>query len=321
MEVVQFEALKDSFATYLDYTNARLCSATPETKKTKDQNGMEIVYYQIPFMYNYGSHEKRVLNEFLIEGCEMYSKDGIITKPNARGGNDYSILVKFDNANDDHCKFVEAMKAIHFGTAHILNACKGQVKLYNFTPNMAEATGLKSPIYIARDEMTGEIIQGKAASMFLKLFSRGKPPMVEQTLFTDPSEEKIPWHLLNTVEMKFIPLIHVKRIYIGGGKASIQMEIISAIVTNITPKNTTTKQLSTINKLNASNPNIKDIVGGQIAKLKLERQDQLVSTNPAPVTTNAPESTFIGIQKPTMSDFTANPTPRETIMMPNIQLS
>jgi hypothetical protein len=76
--------------------------------------------------------------------------------------------------------------------------------------------------------------------------------------------------------MKFIPLIQFKRIYVGGGKASIQMQITSAIVTEIRSRGSTTLQTSTLQRLHEARPNLTDTVSAQLAKLSLDRQDQLL---------------------------------------------
>jgi hypothetical protein len=196
---------------------------------------------------------------------------------------------------------IQCINEIHGGCAYILYTLKGQVKLPHFNKDMAEATGLKNPIYRPRDEVTGDIIPGRAPSMFLKLFSRGKPPMLEQSLFTDLVGNPIPWKLLEGVEMKFIPLLHIKRMFIGGGKASIQMEVLSAVVTYVKPKGTTSKQDATMNRLKANRPELQDIVAAQIAKINHDRQDQLlVSQN---FQSSSQEDT---LEQPTFSNITPN---------------
>jgi hypothetical protein len=228
-------------------------------------------------MYNFGNPiENRVLNEFIIEGCEMDSKFGIQSKPGVSGRLEHSIMCTFDGNNGDHARFLETLGTIHAGCAYILGQVKGAVKLFNFNPDMAEATGLKNPVYHPRDAVTGAVLQGRNPSMFLKLFSRGKPPMVEQTLFTGLDTKPIPWTLLTGVEMKWIPLLHVKRIYVGGGKGSIQLEVISAVVTAIRARNTETRQTGTIDRLKAARPELQDAVAAQLAKLTATRQEQLL---------------------------------------------
>lgn len=272
----------ETFVPYDRYTSARL-TCTPSEQKTIPGTGPQAnppsapqYYYQIPLMYNFGTTENRILNDFKFEGCEMSSSYGIQSKPGPSGRMDHSIMSRFDMNDKEQTAFIDKMGEVHSGCAYILQQMKGAVKLYNFNAQMAEATGLKSPIYRARDEMTGEIVQGRAPSIFLKLFSRGKEPFVEQTLFTDLDGKPIPWALLKNVEMKFIPLLHIKRIYIGGGKASIQMEVVSAIVTSVRARNTATQQTTTLERLKQARPELIDMVSGQLAKLTIERQDQLL---------------------------------------------
>ena len=277
----QQAAPAQTYSTYTDYTNTRL-TCTPSEQKTIPGTGPQATppsapsyYYQIPLMYNFGTGDNRILNDFLFEGCEMETAFGIQSKPGQSGRVEHSIMCRFDSANPEHNGFIESVGQIHGGCAFILHQMKGAVKLYNFNKDMAEATGLKNPVYRARDEVTGDVIPGRAPSMFLKLFSRGKPPMVEQTLFTEPNGKIIPWALLQGVEMKFVPLIHVKRIYVGGGKASIQMEVVSAVVTSIRARNTASRQTNTMQRLTQARPELTDTVAAQLAKLTTDRQDQM----------------------------------------------
>lgn len=307
-EATQPTQLNQDYSTYTDFTVTRL-SCTPSEQKTIPGTGPQATppsppqyYYQIPLMYNFGTAENRILNEFLFEGCEMDTQFGIQSKPGQSGRVEHSIMCRFDANNQEHNRFIESVGQIHAGCAYILAQMKGAVKLYNFnatSPQMAEATGLKNPVYRARDEVTGEVIQGRAPSMFLKLFSRGKAPMVEQTLFTGLDGKPIPWALMQGVEMKFIPLIHVKRIYVGGGKASIQMEVVSAVVTSIRARNTTSRQMGTIQRLQHARPELADTVAAQLAKLTTDRQDQMLGGAVPP-----PPEQHAGTDQPTFAGIT-----------------
>lgn len=286
-EATQPNQVNQDYSTYIDFTVTRLSCTTSE-QKTIPGTGPQATppsppqyYYQIPLMYNFGTDENRHLKEFFFEGCELNTQFGIQSKPGQSGRIEHSVMCRFDSNNQEHNNFIEAVGQIHAGCAYILSQMKGSVKLYNFnasSPQMAEATGLKNPIYRARDEVTGEVIQGRSPSMFLKLFSRGKPPLIEQTLFTGLDGKPIPWALMKGVEMKFIPLIHVKRIYVGGGKASIQMEVISAVVTSIRARNTTSLQIGTIQRLQHARPELADSVAAQLAKLTIDRQDHMLDS-------------------------------------------
>lgn len=302
-ETTQQVPINTTYSTYINYTNNRL-SCTPAEQKTIPGTGPQANppsapqnYYQIPLMYNFGTNENKILNDFMLEGCEMDTGFGIQSKAGQSGRMEHSVMCRFDNNNPEHARWIETMGQLHGGCAYILSQMKGVVKLYNFNAQMAEATGLKNPVYRARDEVTGDVIQGRAPSMFLKLFSRGKGNMVEQTLFTGLDGKPIPWALMQNVEMKFIPLIHVKRMYIGGGKASIQMEVVSAIVTSIRARNSTTRQTDTIQRLQAARPELADTVAAQLAKLTIDRQDQMLGAPPAADqgTPTGDQPTFAGV--------------------------
>ncbi|CAH6420746.1 Hypothetical protein HVR_LOCUS1278 [uncultured virus] len=311
-ETTQIPQALPNFATYNDYTNTRL-SCTPPEQKTVPGTGPgtdkpPAFYYQVPLMYNFGTPEVRALNDFMFEGCEMETGFGIQSKPGQSGRLEHTVMVRFDSNNPEHTRLLESVGQIHAGCCFILQQYKGAVKLYDF--NATAPGGLfKSPVYRPRDDMTGDYIQGRAPSMFLKLFSRGKPPMVEQTLFTGLDGKPIPWTLLQGVEMKFIPLIHVKRIYVGGGKASLQMEVVSAVVTSIRARNTTTRQMGTIQRLQQSRPELIDTVAAQIAKLTIDRQDQMLGV-PSPAVEQAAggteQPTYAGIA-PTVQRQPAQP--------------
>jgi hypothetical protein len=233
-------------------------------------------------MYDMGKDGRRALNDFLLEGCEMESAFGIQSKAAAGGRTEHSIMTRFDPNNEEHTRFLETMSQIHSGACYIVSQFKGPLKMFDFNA-AAPGQTFKSPVYRPRDELTGEYIQGRSPSMFWKLFVRGKPPMVEQTLFTGLDSKPIRWEYLQGVEMKFIPLIHVKNIYVGGGKCSLQMEVVSAIVTSVRARNTTTRQTATIDRLRAARPELVDQVAGQLAKLTMDRQDQMLGAPPMDV--------------------------------------
>lgn len=268
--------------SYDEYNVTRVSATSPETK-TVPNTGPNAVppspaqtYYQIPLMYNYGTDEKKKIDDFIVEGCELTSDRGIVTKTGQNNKVEHSVMVKFDINNPECAKFMKTIEDIHLGCAYILGQMKGPVKLFTFDYKNPAATGFKSPLYEPRDEATGEKIQGRAPSMFMKLFSRGSGPFAEQSLFTDLEGKPIPWSLLEAVEMKFIPLIHIKRIYIGGGKAILQMEIKSAIVTSVKARNSASTQTDTLNKLKSARPELVDQVQSMLAKLAADRQDILL---------------------------------------------
>lgn len=317
---MQSNQTTETYITYENFEPEQL-TCTPPEKKAIPNLVPEQNYYQIPLMYNRGNTDVKNIDQFMLEGCVFESSFGIQTKPGPGGKIDNSIMCRLKTSNPGHLKFITTFNAIHRRCADILAPAKGTVKMPHFRATDPEATGLKSPIYRAIDETTGSPIEGRDPSIFFKLFSRGKEPYGEQTLFTNLKGEQIPWSLLKNVDLKFIPLIHVKRIYIGSGKASIQMEVISAIILEARARNTATQQMTTMKRLQEENPDLVDSVSAQLAKLATDRQDQMLgvpsSGTPVPVGANQP--TFTGIVPSNQeSRVTMTSLPESKIIVPNL---
>ena len=149
---------------------------------------------------------------------------------------------------------------------------------------------------------TGKHAEGQNPSKFFDLINQGKEGSVfhRQTLFTLPTTDekdlinmfpdpksvdpttgkatktrfpggRIPWDYLKGVEMKFIPLIRFKPIFIGQ-KASEKFQIESAIVTSLISSGSVTKQKVTIDKLKTAKPNLLSTLQSQIERLSIQDQ-------------------------------------------------
>lgn len=295
-----------TYVSFTDYTTQALSCTPPEKKTVPNTGGQtgkpEQNYNRIALMYDMGKDGKRAVNDFLLEGCEMESSIGIQSKLAQNGVSmEHSLMCRFDPNNEEQMRFLEVMGQIHAGSCYIVGQFKGPLKMFDFNPQAPGQT-FKSPVYRPRDELTGEFIPGRSPSMFWKLFSRGKPPMVEQTLFTDLEGKAIPWTLLQGVEMKFIPLIHIKNIYCGGKGCSLQIEIVSAIVTSIRARNTAVRNTATLQRLREARPELADQVAGQLAKLTLDRQEQMLGVQAVGALANTADTdegqpTFAGITR------------------------
>lgn len=328
------------YVRYDEYQSSKLF-ATPNEQKTIPGTGPGTdkpagYYHVIPNMYNYGTDENRILNDFLLEFPEVTSPRGIESKKNQSGRMEHSIMIRFDPGNAEHSRLIQVLTQLHRDEAQVLGGKKGAVGLRTFDPNNPVATGMKELVYYPYDKMTGELIEGRAPSMYIKMFTRGEGAMKEQTLFTAPpvDGEKpvvVPWELLYSAELTFVPLMLVKRIYIGGGKASIQMEMQSAIITGVRARNTASLQTATMERYAQSRPDLADAVSAQLAQLKMDRQDQLLML-PATDTSGKEDennnqqehSTFSGVTPtntgamqnytqpaPNMQDFTAGAPTRQ----------
>lgn len=237
-------------------------------------------YYEIPFKYRYGDR----IDDFLMEWPEVHSMGGLTEKIGLSGRPEFSIMVPLPNKGQTQV-VLEKLNLIHKAACKFVYQKKGIVKMFDFDAEKPGAS-FKNPIYYFRDKTTGEYIAGRDPAMFVKCFKRGFGAMEESTLFHRPvkvmkdgkqiiSYEPIPWALVKNTEMRFIPLMHIRRISIVSGKASIQMEMVSAIVTYVAGRGTTSRQTDTLEQLVNTDASLISSLEEQIAKLTMARQSLL----------------------------------------------
>ncbi len=267
---------------YTNFIGSHIHGNEPVPKSFESQNG-KVSYQEIPLTYNYGSEEAPIIDSCYFECPEVLSYGGIQSEcktlpPKNEGDAPYiqekhSMMFTF-NLQDAECvACLDKWDQLHTGSAKALENYKGKVKMYSFT---AEHPGelYKHPIYYKMDTNTCERVKGRNPTIWVKL-NHWKN---NRTLFTDLDENPIDWDLLRDVEVKMIPLIHVEKIYIGGGKASLQIKLVSAVVTDIVPINTRTRQTRTIDRLK-KRKGLANNVAAQLATLRMEKQDSLDSGN------------------------------------------
>ena len=277
--------IRDGYFQYSNYTNQRLTPLSPSSLTINADDGKVLEMFLIALNGMYGPDERTYNDDFLFEFCEVTSEKGIQSRKNGKKI-EHSMMVKFKDHNDEHVKCVNSLEQLYLGAAHILHAYRNKVKLHDFVKEKPKE--LKPIVYRPRDEL-GQYVQGVSKSMFLKLIGGDS-----KTLFTPPidprrKDEKgriipvppIEWSRLSNVEVTFIPLMRIKDILVNTGltKASIRMEMVSAIVTGVKLKNSESRQISSIMRLNQERPNIVDTVDQQIAKINLLKQDQLLDAN------------------------------------------
>lgn len=247
-------------------------------------------YHEIPAKYNYGTLEEPIYDELLIEGPEMYSEYGIVERE-YNGKKTLSMSARLQTkTNPEHEEFKKAIIRIYLKFVLALDKIKGAVGIPGFMPSLPINTGFKSPIYQKRDEQS-KIIDG-FDPMFEAKIIQSHFKYGEQTLFTYTDLEPIPDPrlVLEGTGVSYIPIYHIKKVYVGGGKASMQIDIKSAIVTNVVPRNTKSMQEDTAKKLKETKPNIESILKEQIAKITAMRTGKgaanVVQTNGTPNTAN-----------------------------------
>ena len=269
-------------------------------------------YQTIPLSYNFGGKGSPKIGDFKLEGCEMSSAGGIQEKLGQDGKKkEYSLMTKLPVTKKECEIYVKVMEGIHLAAAKVLSSVKGAVKMPTYDVTNPQ-NGFKSPIYWPRDKVSGDLIKGRDPSQWLKLFKMGTGFSEVKTLFSDLNNKPIAWSLLSNVDMKFIPVFHIKSIYVGGGKASLQISLESAVVTYLAARNSVGNQTDTIEKYVKSNPKSLETLAEQIAKLNLERKSESKSepykTSPQQEKSPDVAVTIAEPQKPkSLTDFMSQP--------------
>lgn len=267
-----------AYVSYTAFDYQKVKGMTPQTKTIPNQPNPNQVYFEIPIQYNYGTEENPHISDLFIEWPEVTSYGGILEMQEQSGKDgrtrvSYAIKCMLNtNQNPEIASLIQLLKELHHTCSHIIAHYKAPLKMYEFNPQQPGSV-FTNPIRYPRDQTTGELIEGRSPFIYLKLFKRGFGVSEEKTLFTDLEANPIDWNLLKGVEIKFIPLVHVEKIYVGGGRASLQLKITSAVVTWVAAKNTVTRQIETINNYKMNNPQAQNALSEQIVRLSNMRKD------------------------------------------------
>jgi hypothetical protein len=263
-----------TYCTYKNFNPSHLTALKPEQSKNA-----KVACYFINLLYNLGSKEAPDFDDFEMELCEFTSSVGITAKESEMDDGktriDESILVKFDMFDEEHQECMEALESLHTRLAEMIGDVKGLIKKFDYKATDPVTSGFKKLIYFQRDEVTGDVIPGRAPSMFLKLFSWGTGDTATSTMFVDMDNKPIDKKLLSGVELKFIPLLQIRRVR-SAASITVNMEIKSAIVTSVKARNTESSQFSTLQALKDARPDLKNQVSSQLAKLTANRQNKLL---------------------------------------------
>lgn len=272
----------NTLVTYDQFKASHLGGSDPQPQQIKKTNET-INYNEIKLHYNYNTPEDPVVSDLFLELPPMQAT-GIRSKAEpAQGKNgaytkeSHSMMMTFDLADpkvrNENQKALEKIDEVHAVACQILGGCKGKVKMYDFDPTRPGGV-FKNPIYWPRDEVTGEKIKGRNPSLWVKLHNYKN----NRTLFTDLNGEVIDWKLLTDVDITFVPLLHIEKIYIGS-KATLQIYLASAVVIRIVQLGTESRQKETADRIKQQyGGGLADTVAAQLAELRMARQDQLAKT-------------------------------------------
>lgn len=268
----------EAFVTFDQFDATQLAGKAPEGKQFTNGKGETIKFAYQGLRYNYGTTTDPVVTDLFLEGPEVKAF-GIKTDSEEKTKNDgttytkttHSQMIKFDLSNAEHKLFIQKFNEMHAAASFALGSTPW-AKMNEFDPKRPGGM-FKNPIYWPRDAVTKEILPGEDPSLWVKV--RGG---YIKTLYTDLNGDPIDWALLRNVEIQYVPLFHVEKTYIGA-KASLQIFLASAIVTKLTEVGTTSRQLSTLDRLKAKygSGDAQDQLESQLAQMRLNRQDQLAA--------------------------------------------
>jgi len=270
---------------WTEVTSDRISVAQYYTKPipTKPNEQSKGTYSDV--ILNYLSGEKRLPKEFLFEGPEMVSNSGPkMFKDENKQYPDWSLLARVDKTKPTEKAFID-----FFTNVIYKHCCALMNVLTKPNPNNMNQTAIggfdtvdwekpsKAFVNVVRPatDKNKVIIQGKPDKFAMKLVTYGQG----KTLFTDLKKNPIAWADLVGKTIKFIPLIHVEKIYCGAASCSLQIKLRSALVTDVDEPNGTTTQDDTIDEYLAANPEAAERLEKKLAELKLKAANKALDTD------------------------------------------
>lgn len=310
MEVVSSKTL-EYLVTHETLEPKNITNLDGETKIVPGTGGdtgkAEQKYGSIPLMYNFQNEKGEVQpDSFLYETPPLTSDFGISSME--KGKYNVRVVVRPGDVNGQI--FKEDMDKIYYRNVEILQAQREarKVVLKEFKPT--EPTSLyRKPIDVKRDDLSNEPIPGKHPEIYLKLnYYENKAKdgsgkvYVNKSKFELPDGTEVDWNILTNAKITFVAVLHIRSIYVGP-KASTQIVLKRAIVTNISPADGGISQIKTRQQLMQQQPDLMDKLQRQIACLTTSKQDQMVppkvpSFEPKDETEDAP--TFSGLESDTI---------------------
>lgn len=228
----------------------------PKQSKPRSPTDPIVKYFEIPLRFEAEENIKDVFNlEFPMVTCA-----GIVERREADGRINYSVQVRFPLDVPEVKKFVDKWNNVLYPRlCQIIVDSKRHLGTTPLSVTMDTIIMIfKNPMYYPIDKLSGERIPGRDPSMFIKLFSYNDGKY--RTNFFDIEKEVMEWKSMSgDVTVDFAPIVQLKKIYFGGGKLSLQMEMREALVTAIRKQRVESSQSELVDKFVKANPNaIKD---------------------------------------------------------------
>jgi hypothetical protein len=266
----------------------------PTTGKPMAQTPYTVMDIQYEYDVVVDGVKKTSVGPFYVELPEVLSPKGIEIKANLSGVDTPSLFCQFDLMNPEAADCVKHAVDGDLSTAgffkqlyHVLatRLLSQDAKKVDKLKTVKTLEGIatlfeynKTMVYEPLDSVTQEPIPGKNPSKFFNLVNQGEriPGNFKrkETIFSAPYIDPktndyavIPWDvLLAGVEMKHKPLLWIKKLHIGSTGVSIQMEIVSSVVTSIVKSGSVTGQRDTLTDME-KNVEMTNAIKNQIAML------------------------------------------------------
>lgn len=286
--------MSNLYINFADFDPARVVETVVQQKQSKPKHDPNnpaaapspVSYNELPIQYRYDVKDPKTgkvigqtMGPLYIEGPELLSMQGITTK-DMQGGPVTSIMTVFDLTDPAQRSFVAidpdapgTMEQLYRVLLKIIFQQKGSISSFARLSSDGLEGVFPPPIHWYRDPKTGQVIEGKNPSKWWKLFSYGKPgtPERRETCFRYPiidqkTKEYLreSWDKLRGSQIRFVPLFHFPTVYIGGGKASLQAKMVSAVIKSIVPGSHVSQQDPTLQDLSQDE--------GLIKKLQEQRE-------------------------------------------------
>jgi hypothetical protein len=252
---------------------AKLSMSSFNKKQIDQQGAAPIVYMESSDKYDYGN----TVDDVFIEGPELFNSGGINEQKNEKfNKKTYQINSKLGTRGKEpqFKQFLENLKLVH---GQLVIPSKVMVGLQEIPDEMVPRM-IKDMYTKPKDRATQAIIEGMAPSIYFQLFRQGYGIMEQKTTFTGLDGKIIDWSLLRGVEFKYIPLFHVKGMFMGAAAKKITFELKSAVVYDIKARANVIRQTDTISSILLSNPNALKEYEEQLKKLKAD-QDEIIKSS------------------------------------------
>jgi hypothetical protein len=265
---------------FKDLDFSKIILEEPQEKPTKGGG----VSYPIEFKYNFGTDEAPNLKRFYLEAPLMRSS-GITENINNDGSLSYSMRSVVVN-QDDSARFEEILDHLFDRCIKtvLYHAYNGAIPSLDFDKADGDAMNTKmfkkglgginsktgKLYYYPVDEM-GMRKPDSCASIYIKLDTGERSNGAYKSHFFNLAKKPVDWNMLYDVEVEFVPVLNINRIFIGK-QNSIQFRTLrSAYITDLRERSQSNLQSDSIDAYLEANPDQLDILEEKIRLMKEKR--------------------------------------------------